>query len=407
MKQISIFFRVCLLIILCVQINFAQVDKTPLHHFTFDSCNLVDAQKKASSSSVGPLTCDCGVVNKALKWNGGLNFVNWDAASIQSLFTGDFTVSFYFKPDRKLVGLMDIISKRGKCGIDSLFAMRYLADNHTLTVDLIGRVENIGTLSVKLDQNYCWFYVAFTKQGQKLTLYVNGEEKAFKINNYTITVQNSGKFSLANSPCIGVSDIRFNGVLDELKLYSSALSKDEIKRQYKEADKLLTKDTVILKGQSVNVRANISCSNSYSWAPIDGVQNPKAQTTRITPAVTTIYYLTTIQNECKIKDSIKITVVDASVLDCNNINIPTAFTPNDDGLNDVFRVTNHYVITSMKSFDIFDRWGGKIFSGTSPLSAWDGTIKGVLANPGIYVYHLKYTCNGSDKHKSGSFSLIR
>ena len=390
-----------------VQSNFAQVTKTPLHHFSFDSCSLVDTQKKATSTSVGPLTCDCGVINTALKWNGGLNFANWDATTIQSFFTGDFTVSFYFKPERKATGLMDILSKRSKCGIDSLFAISYLADNHTLIADLRGRVENIGTLSVKLDENYCWFYVAFTKQGQKLTLYVNGEEKAFKINNYTISVQNSGKFSLANSPCLGVSDIRFNGVLDELKLYSSALTKEEIKSQYKEADKLLTKDTVILKGQSVNIRANTSCSNSFSWSPTAGVQNPNAQHTRITPASTSVYYLTTTQNECKIKDSIRITVVDASVLDCNNINIPSAFTPNEDGLNDVFRVTNHYVITAMKSFEIYDRWGAKIFSGNSPLSAWDGKINGQLANPGIYVYHLKYNCNGSDRHKSGSFSLIR
>lgn len=407
MKQYSYLFSVGFLWLCCVQINIAQVDKVPLHYFSFDSCTLADAQKKASSASVGPLTCDCGVINKALKWNGGLNFANWDSPSLQTLFAGDFTVSFYFKPDRKSVGLMDIVSKRGKCGIDSLFAMRYLADKHTLTVDLIGRVENIGTLSVKLDENYCWFYVAFTKQGQKLTLYVNGEEKAFKVNNYTITVQNNGKFSLANSPCLGVSDIRYNGVLDELKLFNSALSKDEIKKQYKEADKLITKDTVILKGQSVNIRANSSCSNSFAWTPLTGVQNPNLPTTRITPSSTTVYYLTTTQNECTIKDSIKITVVDASALDCNNINIPTAFTPNDDGLNDVFRITNHYVITSMKSFEIFDRWGGKIFSGTSPLSAWDGTINGQLANPGIYVYHLKYQCNGSDRHKSGSFSLIR
>lgn len=388
----------------------SQSVKTPLHYFSFDSCSLADVQKKATVSSVGPITCDCGVINKALKWNGGLNFATWDASTIQSLLLSDFTVSFYFKPDRSLKGVMDILSKRGRCGIDSFFSIRYLADNHTISVDLTGRVDNIGTLSTKLDNNYCWYFIAFTKQNQKISLYVNGIEKAFKINNYNIQVQNNGKFSLANSPCLGVaSEVRYKGVLDELKLYNSALSAAEIKSQYKESDKLLTKDTILLKGQSVQIRANASCSADFSWSPAAGVQNPSSQITKITPISvgTTIYTLTNKQTECVIKDSIKITVVDASALDCNNIQLPNAFTPNNDGLNDVFRITNHYVVSDLKSFEIFDRWGGKIYSGNTPTSFWDGTIAGKIANPGIYIYHVKYACNGSAKHKSGSFKLIR
>jgi gliding motility-associated-like protein len=387
--------------------TYGQSDPALLYHFSFDSCSLRDQQRKATPSSVGPIACTCGVQSDAFEWNGGLHFASWDGPGLANFFVNDFTVSFYFKPDRSVSGVMDILSKRSNCGIDSFFAIRYLSDNHVISAEIIGRVDNIGSLNAKLPENRCWHFISFTKSGQRLTLYINGVQRATKINNYTITVQNDGKLAVANSPCLGVSDIRYKGSLDELTLYTRALRADEIRSQYVETDLLLTQDTILLKGQSVQIRTLPTCANRFQWSPISGVQNSSQANTRISPSQSTTYYLQSTQGSCTVRDSVRITVVDATTLDCNAIQLPNAFTPNGDGLNDVFRISNPYVVPDLQSFEIFDRWGAKLFSGDQSRAAWDGTFRNQLSLAGLYVYHIKYKCNGEQKHKSGSFKLIR
>lgn len=66
---------------------------------------------------------------------------------------------------------------------------------------------------------------------------------------------------------------------------------------------------------------------------------------------------------------------------------PNVFTPNDDGVNDVF-IPNAINIEP-KSFIVFDRWGGVVFSSDGK-TGWDGTIKGKKASPGVYAYVFKY-----------------
>ncbi len=78
-----------------------------------------------------------------------------------------------------------------------------------------------------------------------------------------------------------------------------------------------------------------------------------------------------------------------------NIYIPNAFSPNDDGINDVFRVYSGIGVRAIRSFRVFDRWGNKVFElyDLTPSSegtpGWDGTIDGELAAPGSYVYTVE------------------
>ena len=72
--------------------------------------------------------------------------------------------------------------------------------------------------------------------------------------------------------------------------------------------------------------------------------------------------------------------------------IPTAFTPNGDGINDVFRMEGDGIrdIGQIKKFSIaiFDRWGNEVFSSNSPAFEWDGTYKGEPVSLGPYVYTI-------------------
>lgn len=75
--------------------------------------------------------------------------------------------------------------------------------------------------------------------------------------------------------------------------------------------------------------------------------------------------------------------------------VPNAFTPNNDGINDLFQpITNQDYRVA-----IFDRWGELLYQGKTP---WDGTYKGQLLNPGIFVYKIL-----ADKLYTGNVTLLR
>ena len=92
---------------------------------------------------------------------------------------------------------------------------------------------------------------------------------------------------------------------------------------------------------------------------------------------------------------------------CNSVYIPNAFTPDNNGVNDVFRPVYSYFITNV-TFNIYNRYGQKIYSGTGSNVGWDGTFKGLPQNAGVYIYTLGYTDYFKvNKTLKGSLMLLR
>ncbi|HTL83469.1 MAG TPA: PKD domain-containing protein [Bacteroidia bacterium] len=90
--------------------------------------------------------------------------------------------------------------------------------------------------------------------------------------------------------------------------------------------------------------------------------------------------------------------------------VPNAFTPNNDGLNDVFLPVGDDVDPSDYEMLIFDRWGNLLFSTNSPDQGWDGTVKqsSKLAQIDTYVWKLNFTDHAGFKHKMiGHVSIIK
>ena len=87
---------------------------------------------------------------------------------------------------------------------------------------------------------------------------------------------------------------------------------------------------------------------------------------------------------------------------------PTAFTLNNDGRNDMFRILNADAVTAF-NLRVFNRYGQVMFETSDKSKGWDGTIKGKLSSPGGYVYFLKYSVvNFPDPQiMQGSFLLIQ
>jgi gliding motility-associated-like protein len=89
------------------------------------------------------------------------------------------------------------------------------------------------------------------------------------------------------------------------------------------------------------------------------------------------------------------------------LHIPNAFTPNNDGLNDHFKVVGHAI--EAYSLNIFDRWGGKIYESNNIQQHWEGIEKGGYAAPqGAYVYVIKVKdVKGKDYEYTGTVTLLR
>lgn len=85
-------------------------------------------------------------------------------------------------------------------------------------------------------------------------------------------------------------------------------------------------------------------------------------------------------------------------------NIPNSFTPNNDGLNDVFNFYTLFMtgetISNVTDFEIeiYSHWGQLIHYGTDINKPWDGTAKGEIQPPGVYKYRIKFT-DGNENRK--------
>ena len=87
--------------------------------------------------------------------------------------------------------------------------------------------------------------------------------------------------------------------------------------------------------------------------------------------------------------------------------MPNAFTPNNDGKNDCYRIKYWGTITKLE-FSIYNRWGERVFYTTDPNGCWDGTISGVQQDPAVFIYMIKAktTCQ-PEVFRKGTFVLIR
>jgi gliding motility-associated-like protein len=90
----------------------------------------------------------------------------------------------------------------------------------------------------------------------------------------------------------------------------------------------------------------------------------------------------------------------------NQVYIPNAFTPNNDGKNDVFLIYGNTIASAKMS--IFTQWGQLIFQSDNVANGWDGTFKGVNQPTGVYVYMVEVTfTDGTSTLKKGTVTLIR
>ncbi|MEO1448136.1 MAG: gliding motility-associated C-terminal domain-containing protein [Bacteroidota bacterium] len=89
---------------------------------------------------------------------------------------------------------------------------------------------------------------------------------------------------------------------------------------------------------------------------------------------------------------------------------PSAFTPNDDGVNDRYFISGGADIQALLDLQIYNRWGKQVYQGAgqNPASGWDGKIMGRPASEGVYMYKARVVfTDGKMRERSGSLTLLR
>ena len=164
----------------------------------------------------------------------------------------------------------------------------------------------------------------------------------------------------------------------------------------------VTTTQTIKLGQSITLNADSALY--FLWYPDNGtLSNPNINDPVATPFATTTYYVigTNIYG-CRGTDSVRVEVI------YDNFFIPSAFSPNGDGLNDVFRVGNlgYYKVAQMS---IFDRWGEMIFNDISgDNKGWNGAYNNQPAGLDVYYYYIVIMQpDGKKLEFKGDITLLR
>ena len=91
--------------------------------------------------------------------------------------------------------------------------------------------------------------------------------------------------------------------------------------------------------------------------------------------------------------------------DCE-VYFPSGFTPNNDGLNDVFRMLNPYKVTDFH-LRIYNRWGQVVYESKDPFRGWTGTLKGQMQGATLFVWQCDFKRSGVQRYMKGTVTIIR
>ena len=154
---------------------------------------------------------------------------------------------------------------------------------------------------------------------------------------------------------------------------------------------------------SVQFTDNSTNAVVWNWNFGDGGYSATQQPLHVYNTLGSYSVTLTLSNQlgCKTIDNI---IVDISSF--SQLYIPNAFSPNDDGRDDMYYVFGK-CITEM-TFKVFDRWGEKVFETSDPATGWDGTYKGQLENAGVFMYEFAGELTTGEKvNQKGNITLMR
>ena len=151
------------------------------------------------------------------------------------------------------------------------------------------------------------------------------------------------------------------------------------------------------------VAINVTGGTSYTWTPAEGLNCTTCASVIASPSATTTYIVGGVDDfGCTGADTVTIIVERP----CGEVFVPTIFSPNNDGENDLQCVFGNCISTM--TFGIYNRWGELLFESNNQSQCWDGTQNGEPVSTGVYFYRLNVlTTEGVEETISGNFNLVR
>lgn len=176
----------------------------------------------------------------------------------------------------------------------------------------------------------------------------------------------------------------------------------------KDIDSIQLGDSIFLDGK---LNSNVPIS-TITWTPSNTVHDPTTTSSFASPTKNTLYILSVVdENGCEVTDQITIIVRNT-----RKFYAPNIFSPNGDNINDFFTLQIGQGVKALKSLQIFDRWGNKVYNLENPiidtesLNTWNGRYanNGDLMSPAVFVYIAEVVFqDGSTIFYRGDLTLLR
>ncbi|MFT5821857.1 MAG: gliding motility-associated-like protein [Crocinitomix sp.] len=161
-------------------------------------------------------------------------------------------------------------------------------------------------------------------------------------------------------------------------------------------------DTIIDLGGQADLIATSISEGIYTWTPENGIDCADCPITWASPTDSTTYNVVLIdENGCKTEGDVLVLVNFVK-----GVGVPTAFSPNGDGSNDVLYVKG--LGLAAVSLVVYNRYGEVVFETDDQEVGWDGMFKGKMENPGVFTWVLHYDFITGDKgYQDGNTTLMR
>ena len=162
-------------------------------------------------------------------------------------------------------------------------------------------------------------------------------------------------------------------------------------------------DQTIVDGDEAQLLGSANNAASVAWTPANTLNNANTFSPIAKPSVTTTYTMTVKNTEnCTSTDDVKITVLPYCV------KVMNAFSPNGDGANDRWLVTNATGCTNRVKAAVFNRYGQQVYINENYQNNWDGTFNGKPVPDGTYYYAITYVLiNGKTVIVKGDVTILR
>jgi len=236
----------------------------------------------------------------------------------------------------------------------------------------------------------------FVCQGDKIKLWANGASNyEWTPTEFVIDEHSASPIAMPDSSMLfNVVGIDSNGCQNYASTFVKVIKQPNF----------FINDTSIIIGDTIILNNFADDIGQYSWSPSVGLSCDTCPNPLVSPQNSTTYTLTITDTANCFTLSKSISV---DVMLKYSIDVPSAFTPNNDGINDIIR-PDGWGIDELIYFKIYNRFGELIFSTNNLYEGWDGTYKGKPQPVETYRYSVAVkSYDGKIRTKQGTIKLIR